>query len=123
MCGQGGDPHDHPPVVAAVARAARKAAIEAAVRQSGQTNVYLIHSSPGAERMAYYRGLGAEVVTIDPGRDVVRARCKGGQRPQRMYTVIDEWYREHGRAPTRATATERDASRPVFAFPSPSREW
>lgn len=118
--GAGGDPHDHPPAVAAVTRAARTAAIEAAIKQASKTHVYLIHSSPGQQRMAEYRAMGAEVVTVDPGRDVVRERCKG-QRPQRMFAVIDEWYREQGQV---AKATPGRQSPPVFAFPvAASREW
>jgi hypothetical protein len=120
LTGEGGDPHDHPAAVTAVARAARSAAIDAALKTSA--HVYLIHSSPGQQRMAEYRAMGAEVVTIDPGRDVVRQRCKG-QRPQRMYAVIDEWYREQGQAPR---ATQGKPSPPVFAFPAvgaTSREW
>jgi hypothetical protein len=93
LSGPGGDPHDHPAAVTAVTRAARTAAIEAAIRHAANTDVYLIHSSPGAQRMAQYRELGAQVVTIDPGRDVVRERCKT-ERPRRMFAVIDEWYRE-----------------------------
>jgi hypothetical protein len=115
----GGDPHDHAPTVTAVARAARTAAIEAALKQTGKTDVYLIHSSPGAQRMAQYQALGARVVTIDPGRDVVRQRCKA-ERPQRMFAVIDEWYREQAGA----GVTQRASSPPVFAFPTAvSREW
>lgn len=120
LTGHGGDPHDHAPAVAAVTRAARTAAIEAALRQAGKTHVYLIHSSPGVQRMAQYRELGAEVVTIDPGRDEVRRRCKG-ERPQRMYAVIDEWYRDHAAQPT--TVGKGEGSPPVFAFPGTSREW
>jgi hypothetical protein len=121
LCGTGGDPHDHPAAVATVARAARTAAIDAAIKQARTVDVYLIHSSPGEQRMAHYVSLGAQVVTIDPGRDVVRARCKGGQRPQRMYTVVDEWYREHAQA---AGVTKREPPLPVFASPAtPSRQW
>jgi len=117
LSGTGGDPHDHPSSVAAVTRAARTAAVDTALRHAATTDVYLIHSSPGAQRMAHYRSLGAQVVTIDPGRDVVRERCKS-ERPQRMFTVIDEWYREH------VTDGQAVASPPVFAFPpTTSRDW
>src|SRR4029434_4093617 len=101
----------HRPAVTAVARAARAAAIDAALKQARTTHVYLIHSSPGRQRMAEYQAMGAEVVTIDPGRDVVRQRCKG-QRPRRMYAVIDEWYREKGQA---SRATQGRQSPPVFS--------
>ncbi len=126
LCGQGGDPHDHAPAVTAVARAARTAAIEAAIKHSAKTNVYLIHSSPGAQRMEQYRAMGAEVVTVDPGRDVVRQRCKS-ERPQRMFAVIDEWYREQAQGEaTQPRVTKGGTSLPVFAFPGAdvtSRDW
>jgi hypothetical protein len=121
LTGPGGDSHDHPGPVAAVARAARTAAIEAAIRQAKTTDVYLIHSSPGQQRMAEYRSLGAKVVTVDPGRDVVRERCKT-ERPQRMFTVIDEWYREQGARPP--VTSKARPSPPVFSFPTvTSRDW
>jgi hypothetical protein len=124
LTGPGGDPHDHAPAVAGVARAARNAAIEVAIKHAAQVDVYLIHSSPGQQRMAEYRAMGANVVTIDPGRDVVRQRAKG-ERPQRMFAVIDEWYRGQ-----KAMATEggprpgRRSAAPVHAFPAASsRQW
>lgn len=120
LSGPGGDSHDHPSAIAAVTRAARTAAIEVAVRHAKTTDVYLIHSSPGAKRMEEYRALGAEVVTIDPGRDVVRARAKS-ERPQRMFAVIDEWYREQA---DRSTPVRTGSGTPVHSFPSASsREW
>ena len=121
MSGQGGDPHDHAPAVTTVTRAARAAAIEAALKLAGTTDVYLIHSSPGVQRMAQYREMGAQVVTIDPGRDVVRGRCKT-ERPRRMFAVIDEWYREQQGGQGKVAKGRQ--SPPVFAFPSASsREW
>jgi len=121
LTGQGGDPHDHPPAVMGVVRAARQAAIDAAVKQARTTDVYLIHSSPGPQRMAQYRSMGAKVVTIDPGRDVVRERCKT-QRPRRMFAVIDEWYREQ--SVTTGPASPRAIVQPAHSFPSPTtRAW
>lgn len=121
LTGTGGDPHDHHPAVTSVARAARTAAIDAAIKQAETVDVYLIHSSPGRQRMAEYRAMGANVVTIDPGRDVVRQRCKT-ERPQRMFTVIDEWYKEQAEA--RPAPPRKGRTAPVFSFPTtPSREW
>jgi hypothetical protein len=93
LSGIGGDAHDHPPAVCAVTKAARDAAIEAAIKRANRVDVYLIHSSPSHKRMTEYAAMGADIVTIDPGRDVVRERCKT-ERPRRMFAVIDEWYRE-----------------------------
>lgn len=120
LSGEGGHPHDHPPQLVAVTKAARTAAIEAAMRHKGSVDVYLIHSSPGAQRLADYRAMGAEILTVDPGRDVVRGRCKGGNRPQRMYAVIDEWYRGHAEP----VGAQGNAPSPVFDFPeATSRDW
>lgn len=112
LAGPDADPHDHPPALMAVTRAARTAAIGAALKQASRTDVYIIHSNPSAERMADYQRAGARVVTVDPGRDVVRERCKT-ERPARMFAAIDAWYKEHsGRAEvplaTLGTVTSRD---------------
>jgi 5-methylcytosine-specific restriction endonuclease McrA len=86
--------HDHSPIVDAVTKAARKAAIEAAWRHVDKTDVYLIHSNPGRHELAGYEGRGAQIVLLDPGREVVRARCAKA-RPRRIFAVIDQWYRDH----------------------------
>lgn len=118
----GGDPHDHPPAVTGVARAARNAAIEVALKHIRGVDVYLIHSNPGERRMAQYEAMGARIVTIDPGRDVVRERCKS-ERPSRMFAVIDEWYRDN--APGGSSGGRRTAPAPVHSFPAAvaSRDW
>jgi hypothetical protein len=120
LSGQGGDPHDHAPAVMAVTKAARQAAIDAALRHARTADVYLIHSSPGQQRMADYRAMGAKVITIDPGKDVVRQRCKT-ERPQRMFAVIDEWYRDQGDTNPRP---QRVTAAPMHDFPpATSRTW
>lgn len=96
VAGPGADGHDHAPAVAAVARAARTAALDAAIKQARTADVYVIHSSPGPARMDQYRALGARVVMVDPGRDIVRKQASG-ERPQRMYAAIDEWYQHRER--------------------------
>jgi predicted kinase len=121
LTGHGGDPHDHAPAVMGVTRAVRQAAIDAALKHAHDTDVYLIHSSPGRQRMAQYRGMGAKVVTIDPGKDVVRERCKT-QRPRRMFAVIDEWYRDQQSVTTAPVKPARVS--PAHSFPSPTtRAW
>jgi hypothetical protein len=130
--GPGGHTHDHTPHVAAVTIAARKAATEAALRLAASVDVYLVHSNPTKARRAEYHRHGAKMVTLDPGRDVVRARAKA-ERTARTYTVIDEWYQQREgndtgparpaarrSAPARSTA----AGAPVASFTSsPSRAW
>lgn len=120
LSGQGGDLHDHPPAVTAVTKAARRAAIDVALRRVTTCNVYIIHSSPSPERMADYRAHGAEVITIDPGRDVVRERCKA-ERPQRMFGVVDRWYREQTEG---GRVRKPRVSEPAYSFPTvTSRDW
>lgn len=122
LAGPGADPHDHPSHLMAVTKAARNAAIETAVRHMRTTDVYLIHSNPGAARMAEYHALGASIVTVDPGRDVVRQRCKT-ERPSRMFGVIDAWYRNHRGGDT-APADDSVMAAPAYSFPATtSRDW
>jgi hypothetical protein len=119
LTGTGGDLHDHAAPVVAVTKAVRAAAIEAALKQIHVTDVYVIHSNPGAQRMAEYRGMGAQIVTVDPGRDVVRQRCKS-ERPRRMFAAIDEWYRSRAEVQQPGRASPG----PAFDFPLPaSRSW
>lgn len=83
--------HDHTPAVWAVTRAARRAAIKAAVGWADQTDVYIIHSTPAESTLTRYREQGARIVTVDPGRDVVMERCRR-ERPPAMLKVAGEWY-------------------------------
>ncbi len=89
----GGDPHDPPQHVKAVTKAARLAAIDTALGMSRERDVYVIHSMPSATLMAHYQAHGAKVITIDPGRTVVLARCKA-ERPWQMGQAAKRWYDE-----------------------------
>lgn len=89
------DDHDHSPVVRAVAKAARGAAVDAALAHTQRVDVYVIHSEPGHQAMARYHSVGALVHVVDPGQDVVLARC-ARERPHAMLVVAQRWYREHG---------------------------
>lgn len=93
-----GSDHDHTPAVKAVAKAARKAAIDKALTLT--TDTYLIHSTPSPTLLRYYRDRGAEIITIDPGIDVVMARARK-ERPWWMQPVIKRWYADH--TPTTAS--------------------
>ncbi|GAB2906974.1 hypothetical protein GCM10027047_01550 [Rhodococcus aerolatus] len=109
-------PHSHPGTVRRVTHAARDAAIEAAFRLTA-CDVYLIHSTPSASRLDSYRRRGAQVHTVDPGRDVVLARCRA-ERPAQMLRVAQEWYANGGPPPddgrrvhVRPTRTARPTQR------------
>ncbi|WP_235578971.1 MULTISPECIES: ATP-binding protein [unclassified Rhodococcus (in: high G+C Gram-positive bacteria)] len=99
-----GSDHDHTPAVKAVAKAARKAAIDKALTLT-DSDTYLIHSTPSPTLLRYYRDRGAEIITVDPGIDVVMARARK-ERPWWMQPVIKRWYDDQA-APssTRTTAS------------------
>ncbi len=97
----GDDPHQHPDHVRAVTKAARQAAIDAALAITA-ADVYVIHSTPSPALLARYQQHGAQVITIDPGYDIVMARCKA-ERPWRIHQAAKRWYSE------RTAASERVA--------------
>ena len=112
LTGPGGDPHDHPAHVVTVTMAARTAAIDAALALIATVQVYVIHTSPNAGDMAHYRLLGADIVTINPGHDVVRERV-AAERPARMASVAQQWYT--GRRPRRPPKPPQAS--PSYSFP------
>jgi hypothetical protein len=92
-----GDPgvHEYSPHVLTVAHEARRAVIARALpRMVNKTDVYLIHSMPDFEACRDYRGMGGEVVVVDPGRSVVNQRI-AALRPARLLEVADRWYDEY----------------------------
>lgn len=86
------DNHEHPSVVRTVARAARQTAIEVALRHTDTVDVYVIHTEPSDDQLTWYRQMGAQVRVVDPGQDVVLARCRR-DRPPGMAEVARRWYR------------------------------
>ena len=86
-----GGSHQHEPHIRSITKAARRAAIDAALTAHGDHDVYIIHSLPGRSTIDRYLQLGAKIVTIDPGQDVVMARIKA-ERPWQMQQAAKEWY-------------------------------
>lgn len=122
LAGPGVDSHDHHRVLKRVAHKARYAAIAEALDRASETDVYLIHSMPAEHNMDRYRLAGGQIVTLDPGRQVVEDRCRTA-RPQ-LLPVVGKWYAWQARqaqavpaaepapaADPRAVHTERTASR------------
>ncbi len=87
------DGHDHPKTVKAVTKAARQAAIDKAITLAHECDVYLIHCTPSAQLLHRYKMAGAEVITIDPGIDVVLERAKA-ERPWWIQGAIKHWYEQ-----------------------------
>jgi predicted kinase len=105
-----GAPHwNHDPLHQRVAQRARYAAIDEALKLLDDLDVYLIHTMPNPKALARYRRLGARIVVVDPGEDVVRERVKA-MRSSGMDRVVTRWYRQYRRAGTHpvTTQTSRD---------------
>jgi hypothetical protein len=90
--------------LAQVAYLAREAAINEALRHVKTHEVFIIHSIPRPAVLARYRKHSAQIVTCDPGRDVVEARCRA-ERPEDSMGAVKRWY----------------ASRSAHGVPTPSQ--
>ncbi|MEU3346406.1 AAA family ATPase [Streptomyces sp. NPDC006700] len=101
---------NHDPIVQRVAQRARFAAIDEAVRHLDEVDVYLIHTMPSPKARAKYQRLGARIVVVDPGEDVVRERVRT-MRSEGMDRVVTRWYRTY----------RKGGSRPVTV--QASRDW
>lgn len=86
---------DASPVVVAVAQAARRAAIEEAIRHRNKVNVWIIDSTPPRNRILYYQRLHARFHTCDPGYAECMRRARE-QRNPRLVQVCEDWYAERG---------------------------
>lgn len=93
-----------PPHIAAVTKAARRAAIDMALEYRDTADVYLIHATPSARMLAFYERMGAQVVTIDPGQRVVLQRCKD-ERPWHMEQAAKRWYQNRSQSKPAAQPT------------------
>ncbi|MGW0131903.1 hypothetical protein [Streptomyces sp. NPDC003299] len=110
LTGPGAPAWNHDPIASKVALRARYAAIDEAVKHLDKVDVYLIHTMPSRKWMARYQRLGAEIVTVDPGRDIVLQRVRDMRSPE-LLAVATRWYRQHARRPPGRPAG-RQASRP-----------
>lgn len=87
------DPYDHPEPLRSVTFKARTAAIREALRHVATVDIYIIHSMPSKEWMATYAEHSAEIVVVDPGRDVVMRRI-ADERPPAARSVATRWYNQ-----------------------------
>lgn len=109
LSGQDEDNHDHPAHIQTVTKAARQAALEAAIKTSART--WLIHAMPSEKQQANYSARGAEIITIDPGKTIVMKRIKA-ERPARMAKAAGQWYSSQGKpAARKKTRQERGYDR------------
>ncbi|MEE4493569.1 AAA family ATPase [Streptomyces sp. BE230] len=108
MAGPGADHHNHSPELLRIVYRARTAAIHEAEQVLDRTDVYLIHTMPGAKARTRYKRLGARIITVDPGEAIVRQRVKDMRQPA-MEGVVTRWYRDHRKGGSRPVT--RQASR------------
>jgi predicted kinase len=104
--------HDHPSAVAYVTRAARQAAIRAALgcHRRG-ARVWIIDTEPSPGRRRQYAEAGAEVVTLlAPAEELHR---RAADRPQAWHAAIDRWLRSHPDAVTSGDDRARPDARGV----------
>lgn len=109
LSGPGAPAWNQDPLQLRVAHRARYAAMDAAFELRDQVDVYLIHTMPQAKALARYKRLGARIITVDPGREVIMQRIEAMRDPD-MQRVATRWYR----------------SRPATAqgaMPQASRSW
>ncbi|GAA1790866.1 HNH endonuclease [Leucobacter iarius] len=83
--------HVYPEHVRHVAIGARKAAIDRATRIAYRCTVWIIHSIPPPNVLAEYRALRYQIITIDPGREVVEQRART-MRPRYVWPTVAKWY-------------------------------
>ncbi|MFF5795791.1 ATP-binding protein [Streptomyces albogriseolus] len=107
LTGPGAPQWNHDPIASKVALRARYAAIDEAVKHLDQVDVYLIHTMPSRKWMTRYQRLGAEIVAVDPGRDIVMQRVRDMRSPA-LLAVATRWYRQRAQ---HGTPAGRQASR------------
>lgn len=83
--------HSYPGHALAIARSARAAAIDTALKHSYKHDVWIIDSKPTPRNQARYKEHGAKIINLDPGQDVVTRRAKQHRTPHTI-KAIHAWY-------------------------------
>lgn len=109
LMGPGAPAWSQHPVALKIAHRARYAAIDEAMKYLGEVDVYLIHTMPSRKWLARYQRHDAEIITVDPGRDIVLQRVRDMRSPA-LLAVATRWYEQHAKRATGRT-TGRQASR------------
>jgi hypothetical protein len=109
LMGPGAPAWSQHPVALKIAHRARYAAIDEAVKHLAEVDVYLIHTMPSRKWLARYQRHQAEIITVDPGRDIVLQRVRDMRSPA-LLAVATRWYEQHAKRAVGRT-TGRQASR------------
>ena len=105
LSGPGAPQWNQDPVLRKVALRARFAAIDEAIKHRETIDVYLIHTMPSAKAEARYARLGARIIAVDPGREVVMQRVRD-MRQDGMVAVATRWYNHQSKAGRRTVTRQ-----------------
>lgn len=74
-----------------VAIGARKAAIGRATRLRENVSIWIIHAMPSPDQLQEYKSMGWQIITIDPGEQIVRERI-ANERDSSLHHAADRYY-------------------------------
>ena len=83
---------DTPHPAREAARAARRAVLDVVVSGQLYVHAWLIDTRPHPTSLRIWERMGADFITLDPGRDVCRQRALEADRPASTLEQIDQWY-------------------------------
>lgn len=102
----GAGTHEYGRVLRTIAQRARSAAVTEALRYCQAVEVWIIHTQPTEAQLATYAQHGGRVVVVDPGKDVVMARCDE-QRSRSSRSAAEHWYATQGEHHTESQSSSR----------------
>lgn len=85
--------HDAEGLIKKAAFEAREGAIKEALKSPGSES-WIIHTKPSTQQLENYEKAEAEIIKLDPGRDVCLERARQDERPQCTFDGINRWYDE-----------------------------
>jgi|Laugrespbdmm15sd_2_1035082.scaffolds.fasta_scaffold19305_2 hypothetical protein len=80
--------------IRSVAIAARTSAVKRAIaihHSKPDLQIWIVNADPSKEDIEAYRLLKAQIVTLNPGKDVCLQRIKG-TRPDSFVQLVDAWF-------------------------------
>jgi HK97 family phage prohead protease len=99
-------PHSLTGGAAELAKPARDAAIDT-VLAGIESDSWIIQTWLNPDRKAQYETAGAEIVTVDPGKDTVLEQATADERPDGTEAEIDRWYENGGSYEKKSDAPAR----------------
>lgn len=106
--------HDAPADIKNVTFSAREAAIRT-ILAGIKSNAWIIHTQPTQEQKDAYELAGAELISVDPGMDVVLERAAADGRPEWTTSAIKDWYARQTEKPKEGMMKTKNLSAQVKA--------